>query len=88
LDDRRRITELGASAAGSGWVTSGAYFFFPEVFAHVGEARERKLGALRQFLGLLLEKGHSLYGYDAGDSVDVDRPEDIRVAEEFLRGHG
>lgn len=88
LDERRRITELGPSAVGSGWATSGAYFFFPEVYAHVGEARERKLGALRQFLALLLEKRLALSGFEAGDSVDVDRPEDIRVAEEFLRKHG
>jgi len=88
LDERRRILELGPTAAGSGWVTSGAYFFFPEVYDHVREARERKLGALRQFLGLLLEKGLALSGFDAGDAVDVDRPEDIAVAEEFLRRHG
>jgi NDP-sugar pyrophosphorylase family protein len=88
LDERRRITELGARAAGSGWVTSGAYFFFPEVYAHVAEARARGLGALRQFLALLIAKRHTLHGFPAGASVDVDRPEDVRVAEEFLRTHG
>jgi NDP-sugar pyrophosphorylase family protein len=88
LDERRRIAELGAGAVGSGWVTSGAYFFFPEVYAHVGEARARGLGALRQFLALVVEKGHVLHGFAAGDSVDVDRPEDLAVAEEFVRAHG
>jgi NDP-sugar pyrophosphorylase family protein len=88
LDDRRRITDLGSAAAGSGWVTSGAYFLDPAVYAHVAEARGRGLGALRQFLALVLEKGYALYGFPAGDSVDVDRPEDVRVAEEFLRAHG
>jgi len=82
------IEEIGPGAAGSGWVTSGAYFFFPSVYAHVEEARRRKLGALRQFLALLLEKGERLGGFPSGDSIDVDRPEDIAVAEEFLKAHG
>jgi NDP-sugar pyrophosphorylase family protein len=86
--DGGRITELGPGAAGSGWITSGMYFFFPLVYAHVEEARRRKLGALRQFLALLLEKGERLHGHPVGKSVDVDRPEDVAVAEEFLKAHG
>ena len=81
------ILALGASAADSGWVTSGTYFFFPEVYAHVAEARGRGLGALRQFLALLLEKGERLHGFRAGKSIDVDRPEDLAVAERFVKAH-
>ena len=88
LDAEKRITELGPSASDSGWVTSGTYFFFPQVYAHVREARARGLGALRQFLGLLLERGGRLHGFVAGDAIDVDRREDIAVAERFLREHG
>ena len=69
-------------------VTSGAYFFFPQVYAHVAEARRKKLGALRQFLALLLEKGERLQGFRAGEAIDVDRPEDVAVAERFLKAHG
>lgn len=82
------IAELGASAAASGWVTSGGYFFFPVVYEHAAEARQRGLGALRQFLALLLEKGCRLHGFPAGDSIDVDRPGDIAAAERFLASHG
>ncbi len=81
----RQIVALGTAAAGSGWVTSGAYFFFPAVYDHVGEARRRKLTALREFLGLIVERGSLLYGFRVGDSVDVDRPEDVAVAERFLK---
>ena len=88
LDAKAEIIALGPSAADSGWVTSGAYFFFPEVYAHVAEARRRKLGALRQFLALLLEKGERLHGFRAGEAIDVDRPEDVAVAERFLKAHG
>ena len=88
LGAKAEIIALGPSAAESGWVTSGTYFFFPEVYAHVAEARRRKLGALRQFLALLLEKGEHLQGFRAGEAIDVDRPEDVAVAERFLKAHG
>jgi NDP-sugar pyrophosphorylase family protein len=83
-----RIVALGVKAAGSGLVTSGAYFFFPAVYEHVSEARRRKLTALREFLALIVEHGSPLYGFRAGDSVDVDRPEDVAVAERFLKVDG
>ncbi len=82
------IVELGAGAAGSGWVTSGGYFFFPAVYEHVAEARRRGLTAFRHLLALLLEKGCRLHGFPAGDSIDVDRPEDVAAAERFLAAHG
>jgi NDP-sugar pyrophosphorylase family protein len=88
LGPEGEIVALGVEAAGSGWVTSGAYFFFPVVYDHVGEARRRKVTALREFLGLLLEQGAPLSGFRAGDSVDVDRPEDLAVAERFLKVDG
>jgi NDP-sugar pyrophosphorylase family protein len=88
LGANAEILALGPSASDSGWVTSGTYFFFPEVYAHVAAARRRRLGALRQFLALLLEKGERLQGFRAGDCIDVDRPEDLAVAERFLKAHG
>jgi NDP-sugar pyrophosphorylase family protein len=81
------ILALGAAAADSGWVTSGAYFFHPSVYRHVAEARRRQLGRLRDFLALLLERGESLWAHRGGDSIDVDRPQDIAAAERFLETH-
>jgi len=78
------ILALGRAAAGSGWVTSGAYYFFPAVYDRVAEARRRRLGALREFLALLLEDGCRLHGFAAGDSIDIDRPQDVAAAEKFL----
>jgi len=85
IDEHAHITALGPSAAGSGWITSGLYFFHPEVFRYVTEARRRRLGALREFLALLLEEGCRLHGYAVEKSVDVDRPEDVAAAERFLK---
>jgi len=84
LGSHGEILALGRGAAGSGWATSGAYFFFPAVYDRVAEARRRRLGALREFLALLLEDGCRLHGFAAGDSFDVDRPQDIAAAEKFL----
>jgi NDP-sugar pyrophosphorylase family protein len=88
LDARAKIVALGAEGEGSGLVTSGAYFFFPDVYDHLAEARRQELAALRVFLGLLLKQGASLFGFQAGTSVDVDRPEDVAVAERFLEANG
>ena len=84
LDDRGEITALGPAAAGSPWVTSGAYFFFPPAYAHVAEARRRRLAAFREYLALLLEKGARLGGHPVAKAIDVDRPEDVAAAERFL----
>ena len=87
LGANAEILALGPAAAGSGWVTSGAYFFHPSVYDHVGEARRKRLGRLREFLAMLVERGERLFGHRAGDSIDVDRPQDIAVAERFLEKH-
>lgn len=81
----RRITALGADAERSPWITSGVYVFHPEVFVHAAEARARRLGAFREFLALVLEKGGTLFGHEVGTSIDVDRPEDVAAAERFLK---
>jgi CTP:molybdopterin cytidylyltransferase MocA len=51
-------------------------------------ARARHLGALRAFLTLLLEKGYRLHGVPVEKCIDVDHPEDIAKAEDYLRDHG
>lgn len=84
VDEQHTVTALGAAASASPWITSGMYFLHPVVYAYVAEARRRGLGALREFLALLLEKGCRLGAFPVEQSVDVDRPEDIAVAERLL----
>lgn len=79
------ILALGPAAAGSGSVTAGVYVFQPCIFAEVSAARAAQFTALRQFLGHLLVRGYRLDAEPIGKSVDVDRPEDIVVAESFIR---
>jgi NDP-sugar pyrophosphorylase family protein len=85
LAEDRRITALGDGARPTPYVTAGFYYLSPELFAVMDVARAKRLAAFRQFLGLLLETGFSLYGVPGPKSVDVDRPEDIQRAEAFLR---
>ena len=66
-------------------MTAGVYVFDPAIFREIDAARAARYGALRQFLGHLLARGYRLYGEPISKTVDVDRPEDIAVAEAFVR---
>lgn len=82
MGDRNRITSLGGPPAPL--VTSGVYCL-PCSAARLG--KNRQFGALREFLGYLIEQGIRAYGFDMGTSIDVDRPRDLACAEEFIAAH-
>jgi len=84
-DQDRRITAMGEAAAGSRNVTAGFYYFKPNIFALMPEARARNMSALRQFLGLLITRGYVLHGLPVAKTIDVDYPEDMQKAEAYLR---
>ena len=84
-DRYSRVTAIGDAARTSHYVTAGFYYFEPAIFHHVESARARGLGALRQFLGLLLDSGYRLYGLPVSKTIDVDHPEDIEIAEQYLK---
>ncbi len=85
IDGGNRITAMGDAAVGSQFVTAGFYYFSPDVFAEIDRARKKKLNALRQFLGHLIDNGYPIHGIPVSKTVDVDYPEDIQKAEAFLR---
>jgi NDP-sugar pyrophosphorylase family protein len=85
VGDDDRIVALGPEASGSGLVTSGFYVFDAAIFAEVTAARAQQFTALRQFLGHLLHSGYRLYAEQVPKTVDVDRPEDIATAADFVR---
>ncbi len=85
IDEHHRIIAMGENAAGSTpYATAGFYYFDPAIFSLAQTARTRKLDALRRFLVLLLESGYPLYGLPVSRTIDVDYPEDIAKAEEYL----
>ncbi|MGH7802797.1 MAG: NTP transferase domain-containing protein [Candidatus Binatia bacterium] len=86
LDEIGVVTAIGPAAAASPWITSGVYFFAPGIHRFVPEARERGCARLRELLALLVERGVRMRGFDTGESIDVDDPEDLALAERFVAG--
>jgi NDP-sugar pyrophosphorylase family protein len=86
VDERGRVTALGADASSSPVITAGLYVLDPRIFAEIDAARAAKLGALRQFFALLLARGYAVHAVEVEKTIDVDRPEDIAAAEAFVRG--
>jgi NDP-sugar pyrophosphorylase family protein len=80
-----RIVALGEMAAPSAYATAGIYAVRASILNEAEAARRDGIDALRTFLGRLLDRGYHLAGIPIAQSIDVDRPGDIRIAEEFLR---
>jgi NDP-sugar pyrophosphorylase family protein len=80
LDSSGRILALGGDLTG-GPVTCGLYCL-PASWAKGVDPDD--FPALRQFLAWLLRQGRQAYGIDVGKVIDVDRPQDLKEAEEFL----
>ncbi len=87
-DRGRRIRRIGEDRDIGNQVTAGFYRFEPSIFDFAEQARARGLSALRQFLGFLLENGYGLYGISVAKTIDIDRPEDVVEAENYLKHHG
>lgn len=88
LDAHQRIMQIGEAAHGSTYVTAGFYYCASRVSAACSRLAPTRLRALREFLGWLHQQGYWLQGYLAPKMVDVDRPQDIAVAEQFVREMG
>ena len=81
LDEEGRVRSLGG--AEGALVTAGMYLV-PEGVRRMTPPRE--LGRLREFLAWLHREGHPLYGEVIPTVVDVDRAEDVALAEALALG--
>jgi NDP-sugar pyrophosphorylase family protein len=88
IDRGHKIRRIGEAGDIGRSVTAGFYRFEPSVFDFIDRAQARGLSALRQFLCFLLETGYGLYGISVAKTIDVDRPEDVAEAENYLKDHG
>jgi NDP-sugar pyrophosphorylase family protein len=68
----------------SEYVTAGFYGVNPRILKEKEKALGSGFTALRQYLGYLLKYGYRFYGVPLPPVVDVDRPQDIQVAEKLL----
>jgi len=80
LDGESRVSALGGTAGA--FVTAGMYLV-PEAVRRLTPPRE--LGRLRELLTWLHRQGHPLYGEVIPTVVDVDRAEDVALAEALER---
>jgi len=83
--DSNRIIGVGDEFRFSPYITAGFYFFKPVIFELIPMARKRNLGALRHFLSYLIKEGFVIYGVQVQEVIDLDYPEDIKKAEDFLK---
>ncbi len=83
-----RVVGLGARAQASTFVTVGLYGMNPTVVPLLNENVKSQMSRLRNFLGLLQQRGATMSGYRLSKAIDVDRPEDIEAAEAYLREQG
>jgi NDP-sugar pyrophosphorylase family protein len=81
-----RVVAIGEAAAPSEYATAGIYAVRASILREAEAARRDGVDALRIFLGRLLERGYHLAGIPIAWSIDVDNPDDIATAENFLRG--
>ncbi|MBI4423323.1 MAG: NTP transferase domain-containing protein [Elusimicrobia bacterium] len=84
LDEGGRVTGVGPDARERRWVTCGLYA--------VSRAAARaqaglSYGRLRDYW-TALAKDARVAGVPLGPTLDVDRPEDVATAEDFIRRHG
>jgi NDP-sugar pyrophosphorylase family protein len=86
---KRHVLRIGEDAregdAATLFATAGFYMVRPSVLQEADAARSEGPTALRHFLHRLLARGYRIGAIEVADSIDVDRPEDVVIAESFLR---
>ncbi len=65
-------------------VTSGMYGLSGAIFSHLEKELAGGTHKMRNFLASLIPVGHTLKGFVVEKTLDIDRPEDVKVAEDFL----
>jgi choline kinase len=84
VDDADHVTAIGDDAEGSPFVTVGLYGIGPRAYALLEPAVRSGVKKLRNYLNLVLQSGVAMAGYRLSKAIDVDRPCDVRAAEDFL----
>lgn len=65
-------------------VTSGMYGLSGAIFPQLEKELAGGTHKMRNFLASLIPAGHTLKGFVVEKTLDIDRPEDVKVAEDFL----
>ncbi len=84
LNEEGKILALGESVRTKEAVTAGLYLVLRELTT--GQAAKGPFAALRDFLGDLVGGGGEVWAKEFPMALDIDCPDDIRVAESLLQG--
>lgn len=83
--ENSRVIAIGETATPSDYATAGIYAVRSSILSEADTARNEGVNALRNFLKRLLDRGYPIAGIPIPGSIDVDRPGDIELAEQFLQ---
>jgi len=78
------VTEFQIPKEKATVVTSGMYYFSPEIVPSLALAQEQDINKMRNFLSLLLKENHIIKAFHVAKTMDVDRPEDIDKAIHYI----
>jgi choline kinase len=82
-DNDGRIRELGDRE--SQWVTAGVYLLSTEIFGLIWSARSMGLGAMREFLAMLITNGVRLGAIPVAHAIDIDEAADLDAARVLIQ---
>lgn len=82
IEDNGMISRIGPGCAQKKFITSGIYFVSRGLAEQMPETK--KYAALREYLADVVAQGKKVSSFPIRQSVDVDTPDDIEYAEEFL----
>jgi NDP-sugar pyrophosphorylase family protein len=85
MDEEDTILKFSDSKECYNWATGGIYYFSPIIFKEMSYALENGIFRLRNFLRLLVARGHILKGFSFSKIIDVDHVTDIPKAEELIK---
>jgi NDP-sugar pyrophosphorylase family protein len=83
VSEEGRVLALGESVSRKEEVTAGLYLVLREL---TGQVKEKPFAALRDFLGALVQEEGEVWAKRFPMALDIDCPEDVRVAESLLQG--
>ncbi|MDE2058583.1 MAG: NTP transferase domain-containing protein [candidate division NC10 bacterium] len=84
MDPSGRVTAIGGASGDV--VTAGLYLVSGAIFTQA--PHPSTLSRLRDFLTWLVAEGGSVYGVVMDQVIDVDRSEDLQLAETVVQQHG
>ena len=85
VNEEGKVLRLGEAVVTKEAVTAGLYLVLQDL---IEQASRGPFAALRDFLGELVADGGNVWAKAFPMALDIDGPEDVRVAESLLDGNG